>query len=128
MTKQEKIKEAWGEYYDKIKNDLDEHGRYNYYDNIPAERKRKLWQFENIVCSVIENTHLLIPSIIKGIETNNGWNILKGTKNEIQYEGDIWILNKHGEIELWLQDQYQYLPIDYATHWKSVIKPLKPIY
>lgn len=66
-------------------------------------------------------TMLCRPKSLKGIENNNGWNVLKGIKNEITHEGDIWILNKYGNVELWLESQF--LAIGYATHWKPIIKP-----
>jgi len=66
------------------------------------------------------------PNTLKGIEKNNGWTELKGVKNEITHEGDIWILNKYGNIELWLESQF--LAIGYATHYKPIVKPNLPLY
>lgn len=67
-----------------------------------------------------------VKNHLEKIKNNNGWTILKGIKNEIQHDGDIWILNKNGNIELYLENQF--LPINYATHWMPVVKPKKPIY
>lgn len=71
-------------------------------------------------------TMLCRPKTLKGIENNNGWTELKGVKNEITHEGDIWILNKYGNIELWLESQF--LAIGYATHYKPIVKPNLPLY
>ena len=63
-------------------------------------------------------------TVIKITEKHD--NELKGIKNEITHEGDIWILNKYGNIELWLESQF--LAIGYATHYKPIVKPNLPLY
>ena len=126
MTKQEKIKEAWGEYYYKIKNELDEHGRYNYFDLDSIKRKYKLWQFENIETNQINNLNLLIPSSIKGIETNNGWIKIESEEQRFPDE-DLWICNFNGNKQPFIHDAYDFIPEKY-THYQPIEKPELPIY
>lgn len=145
MTKEEKIKEAWGDYYEIIKNELDEHGRYNYYDNITSERKRKLWQFENIEIHQINNSYLLIPSSIKGIENNNGW-IKIESKNLILPIDGTEVHFYHGFInENGIQTEYhkgifnaalgftsyydsENYKVKDVTHYQPIEKPKPPLY
>lgn len=126
MTKQEKIKKEWialfGEKkYNQIKYAINENGYINCINNpeisnvIDTNKKGVYW-----------GTTLYIPFSLRSMETNNGWNVLKGLKNEIEHDGDIWILNKNGNIEIWLESQF--LPLGYATHWMPIIKPKPPIY
>lgn len=135
MTKQDKIKEAWGQYYQLVKNELDEHGRYSYYDDNSIKRKSKLWQFENIETHKISNLNLLIPSSIKGIENNNAWIKIESESDLPNDNGltDYHVFNftnqykhirttyKKREVkELWEQEE--------ITHYQPIEKPKPPIY
>lgn len=116
MEKKKVIKKAYGKSYDALKDYINENGFVDCVKN----RKISLIPFFDI--SEIEfKGNEARPKSLKGIENNNGWNVLKGIKNEITHEGDIWILNKYGNVELWLESQF--LAIGYATHWKPIIKP-----
>lgn len=131
MTKQDKIKEAWGQYYQLVKNELDEHGRYSYYDDNSIKRKSKLWQFENIETHQISNLNLLIPSSIKGIENNNGWITIESEADLPKISDEFLVYNKEKEIliksfiprsiisSVWLQK---------ITHYQPIEKPKPPIY
>jgi len=121
MTKQEKIKEAYGRFY---KPNI-HHYSINGWVNLNEWTEDEVGKLIDEIGMEFRE-HSARPKSLQGIETNNGWNVLKGIKNEIQHDGDIWIVNKHGGIELWLE--HQFLPIGYATHWKPVIEPKPPIY
>lgn len=116
MTKEEKIKEAYGEYFEKC--NPDENGWF--------------WS-ENIIFSFCKNwdkigyrkTLRFRPKSLSGIENNNGWVKIESEvdlpreeldyfilyKNEVQYfSGRICDLNEH------------------ATHYQPIKKPEPPIY
>jgi len=68
MSKEEKIKEAYGEYWDDVKNHIDENGWVNL--RIAPEyflRDKKFDAFDK------GKERLLRPISLKGIENNNGW-------------------------------------------------------
>ena len=119
MTKQEKIQEAYGEYWEKVKD-------YVYENGWCSVRKKIMFDEISVNIEMQKDRYHWRPKSLKGIETNNGWTILKGNKNEIQVEGDIWNLNRHGELELCIQNQF--LPVVYATHFRPITKPQPPIY
>ena len=122
MTKEEKIKEAYGECFNELKDYINENGFINCVKN----KKISLIPYFKVAEIEFKGNEVR-PKSLQGIEDNNGWNILKGIKNEIQHDGDIWILNKYGNVELWLESQF--LSIGYATHWKPIIKPSNlPLY
>lgn len=129
MTKQEIIKEAWGEYYESIKDELDEHGRYNYYDCIPKERKRKMWQFDNILCSSVDH-YLLIPTSIKGIEHNNGWIKIQSEEDFPKEQGVYHINYSDGVISsrYFHPKHNDWKDHPNATHYQPIEKPKPPIY
>ena len=131
MTKEEKIKEAWGEYYDKIKIELDEHGRYNYYDQIPLKRKSKMWQFENIETHKMQDVSLLMPSSINGIDNNNGWVKIEseadlpkeGMTNYFICVDDLPSIHVHN-----LKQVVSLYKDGMITHYQPIEKPKPPIY
>jgi hypothetical protein len=102
-----------------IQADIPELGEVTYYPkkNRLNIHKSNEWK---------DNGFLYVLNHLRKIKNNDGWTKLKGIKNEIKHDGDIWIFNKNGNVELWLENQF--LPLNYATHWKPVIKPKPPIY
>lgn len=66
------------------------------------------------------------PKSLQGIENNEGWIKLNGIVNEIDFDGDIFIYTKYGNIELLTQKDF--LPINYATHYQKIIKPKPPLH
>ncbi|KAA2222999.1 hypothetical protein [Chryseobacterium sediminis] len=133
MTKEDKIKEAWGEYYEQIKNELDEHGRYSYSDQNTNERKRKMWQFENIECHQIYDLELLIPSSIKGIENNNGWNACMNESPQPTESGMYWVIIHHlGKIFLdtrfYNSTTNEWDGYPNVSHWQLLNRPENPVY
>ena len=130
MTKQELIKEAWGEYYELVKNELDEHGRYSYYDDNSIKRKSKLWQFENIETHQISNLNLLIPSSIKGIENNNGWIKIESEEDLPKKGTNCHFILKNGFSGIFVDlDDSEYLTLrNRGTHYQPIEKPKPPLY
>lgn len=133
MTKQDKIKEAWGQYYQLVKNELDEHGRYSYYDDNSIKRKSKLWQFENIETHKISNLNLLIPSSIKGIENNNAWIKIESESDLPKETGHFWVCNKiNNQIEVdymdWDYESNAERWMEFNSHYQPIVQPKPPIY
>ena len=123
MTKQEKIKEAYGEYWELVKETVNENGWFDYNyeehrkiaDNIPLE------SYSQFSSSVVR------PKSLQGIENNNGW-----TKIESEEQYDELI---NGEYEWYNINNGKYEKGDLRgygifTHYKIVpiIKPKLPSY
>lgn len=81
MTKQELIKEAWGEYYELVKNQIDNNGWYKYFDLNNSEMKRKLWQFVNLELEELPDVYLIRPKSLQGIEDYYSFLDIKGFEN-----------------------------------------------
>lgn len=132
MTKQEVIKQAYGEYWDKVKDFVNENGwcdvsMYSMIKNIKpefSEIENEIGQFD------------IRPISLKGIENNNGW-IKIESENDLpkdDYTLCHYIVN--GKIEI---GEYMNLHFDRpkqnelfyyksVTHYQPIVKPQPPLY
>ena len=81
MSKEQVIKKAWGEYYEKIKNRLDKNGWYNYFSLTQKVMKEKYHQFDNLDLEVHTELYLLRPKSLQGIEKYYSFVDIKGFEN-----------------------------------------------
>ena len=124
MTKRKAIKQAYGKFWDILKFYVDEDGwvwKERAFLDYTYDEISKHIEFEHI-----ESEDVCRPKSLSGIENNQGWIKLEGKPNEIEYDGDVWIINKNGGIEINLN--HEYLELGYATHYQPIIKPKPPIY
>lgn len=124
MTKEEKIKEAWG----KLMPD---------YTSIDLVNGWSLGTFlpEKVDFSLFDTVgtkigYFIRPKSLQGIEDNNGW-IKIESEDDLPKEGDLfWVMKKgynyplfepmyHDDGEYWLQ---------WYTHYQPILKPKPPIY
>jgi hypothetical protein len=130
MTKQEKIKEAYGEYWETVRDYVDKNGWCNTYWNLflisdreqkPAREPLK-WR----------------PKSLAGLEHNNGWIkieseddlpkltieyhvVLNGKKSKALYAGkNRWFVNEN--------DFPKTTEIHGITHYQPIVEPELPIY
>lgn len=140
MSKEELIKQAWGEYYEKIKNRLDKNGWYNYFSLTHKVMKEKYHQFDNLDLEEHTELYLLRPKSLQGIENNNGWIKIESEddlpKEEIdvhfiftEYEGKKGRFQTYGVWDNNLKSFYSgALKINNVTHYQPIEKPKPPIY
>lgn len=130
MTKEEKIKEAWGEYWNKLPNEVQEKALKNngfvsqYFENLLTidKRERKLFEIR--------------PKSLQGIETNNGW-------IKIESEDDlpkdyiecyfISVYNNTIRAGFYSKSDNKFFSAEYyevreVTHYQQIEKPNPPIY
>jgi hypothetical protein len=136
MTKQEKIKEAYGEYWEEMKPFVNKNGWFN---------KNSFWNntfsfgvYENIDLLFTHKEDSMIPTIIANIENNNGW-------IKIESEDDLPILTIIYHVVIngkeskalyagknrWFVDGNDFpktTEIHGITHYQPIIKPQPPIY
>lgn len=127
MTKEEKIKEAWGVYISIVEKYIDQNGFITFWD------KRKL-SFMNIDYEVCENEEcgtVYRPKSLVGIENNNGWLKIESEEDLPKVCDDFLVYNKENEIfvktfipnsivsSIWLKD---------ITHYQPITKPKPPVY
>jgi hypothetical protein len=85
MTKQDKIKEAYGDYFNELKDKISDNGWVSFYEDI--NRIRNVFhKNENIEVSPNDNNNWR-PKSLQGIENNNGW-IKIESENDLPKVGD----------------------------------------
>lgn len=120
-AKEKCIREAYGEYFDRIKISVSDNGWIDYSDiDINIFRELNCYSFS----SSCKNT--VRPKSLQGIETNNGW---------ISYVG-----NSLGRLDIVYTDKENVYPysvyisyssineIETITHYQQISCPPKPLY
>lgn len=140
MNKQEVIRKAYGEYWEQVKDYVDQYGRLTY------QQCWDIWKGDDAESHfykvILEDKALELrndyegcyqPKSLQGIENNNGW-------IKIESEADLPI----GLVECYVYDDdvdityftfnfssnndYLFIKEQGITHYQPIIKPLKPIY
>lgn len=129
MTKEEKIQEAYGEHWEKLKDYVDENGWLIYSKSRPITLVSYFdvneIEFDGF-CSRLKS--------LQGIENNNGW-------VEFNKDSDIfldwftaWVYSEDMILyATWNPNQEYWLGTDLdlvknVTHYQPINKPLKPLY
>ena len=124
IAKQEKIKEAWGECWNKLPKEAQEKALKNngfvsqYFEDLLTidKRERKLFEIR--------------PKSLQGIETNNGW-IKIESENDLPKKGsNCHFILKNGFSGIFVDlDDSEYLTLrNRGTHYQPIEKPKPPIY
>jgi len=128
MTKEEKIKEAYGEHWETVKEFVDNNG---YCD------KSRLFKFTNLRYSDFETSFIhttdnnMLPKSLQGIETNNGWVKIESEADLPKDWEKIYYVFANGEVKTynWNPGQVQAgWNYDEITHYQPIQKPKPPIY
>lgn len=111
MTKEEKIKEEWGEDYEE----------YNPDEN--GWSSKSLWHEDidfnkyNTDC-VAHGVYKIRPKSLKGIEHNNGWNKISEIGLPEPEETIIWLRDEGEPPVVASMLDSDFYGIDYFTHWR----------
>lgn len=131
MTKQEKIIEAYGDYWEILKDYISVNGwisTKNLYD-----LKFNPNNFSPLDVDDIEYIANYRPKSLQGIENNNGW-IKIESESDLPNESYIYWVKRDGlDYPMYLNHEFfnkegkEYWLKNY-THYQKAIKPLSPIY
>jgi len=127
MTKEEKIQEAYGEYWEKLKFCIDENGWFNQITK---------WQsLDNYFHkdTIEGKSYLQRPKSLQGIENNNGWIKIESEEDLPTTEIDCHIIynNNLMTFSVWdnvLKGFYIGIVKQNPTHYQPIIKPQPPLY
>ena len=126
MTKSEAIKAAYGEYWDKVKDYIDDDGWFN---NIEHDFYFSEWGNSSIVLEY--EGSFCRPKSLSGIETNNSWTRIESEEDLPKYNsaGDFYVMSNEGNKKLLnggnaVRNAYRLKTI---THWQ-LIKTKPPIF
>jgi hypothetical protein len=133
MTKEEIKKEAYGEYYDKHQQDIDENGWLSY-GLFPEKflRKQELLEFKGET----QSKCFVRPKSLQGIETNKGWITVNpkdsGTTNPTETGFVHIVYRANGEVGMAHYNKMSYQDVDFFaytySHWQPIDKKEKPLY
>jgi len=127
MTKQEKIQDAYGEYWDKFKGYVDENGWLNC-----KEKHRGLIPYFD-VCEIKFSKVKQRPISLEGIDNNNGWVKIYIESDLPKKDLECYVTNAIGRIqfgEFEKETESFFVNNDriFPTHYQKIIKPNYPIY
>ena len=131
MTKQEKIQEAYGDYFEKMKPWINENG---WFDKNAFYIQRFFFKCQDLDMFFCHRGEFMIPVTIKNIEENNGWVKLNSEEDLPKTDKtiDLWFLTKTGHITINIWNSkfkhrtYGYLKV--YSHFQIVIQPELPVY
>lgn len=136
-TKEEVIKDAWGDYWINMSPELRRivilnSGSLHLRDFIKefGFEDSFLYKFE-VYQSPLVSISLIIPKSLQGIDNNNGWIKIEGEEDLPKENDNYWVRYKSGEYSmasyvhnsLFIKDW-----ISKYTHYQPIVKPKLPIY
>jgi len=128
MTKQEKIQEAYGDYFEQMKPWIEEEGWFNKNAFYQEEFKFK---YQDLDMFFIHLGDFMIPKSIHGITGNNGWIKIESEEDFPKENGDYFICVDGVQPNNNIMHLYQLISHcrdGLISHYKPVIKPNEPIY
>jgi hypothetical protein len=141
MSKEEKIKEAYGQYWEKVKDFVDENG---YIDGVMIKNKIGIVP-NNFIEKFQPLVSMFRPKSLQGIENNNGWIKIesesdlptcdgeyfvnaKGINNNKQFFIRSWLNAKKDFNDNWVFTEYPKEWLELYSHYQPITKPKPPIY
>ena len=131
MTKQEKIQEAYGKYWEQVKDYVNKNGWCSI---------RRGVGFDEIISNLpwetrIGNQYCWRPKLLKGLEKNNGWTKIEN-ESDLPTIGEYYTIASfdnsiverefpHPKFSLEFNKEWW---LKYITHYQQIIKPEKPLY
>lgn len=124
-AKQEAIKKAYGEYWENVKDYVDNDGWIN--NSIP---KFTFGQLKNLDLEY-KNDVFFRPKSLQGIENNTGWIKIESEDDLPKVQDSFYVCFKNGEIiQRYFIPNNKHSKEDWRniTHWQPIEKPQPPIY
>lgn len=140
MTKEEKIKEAYGYYWEQVKDYVDENGWCSEPTTFKIATLFFCMNYECITHGNVKNNYMKYwrPKSLQGIENNNGWIKIESEKDLPKENNLDCYVFRNGEVEMATFDNetkkfYDFETsydrrLKYVTHYQPIVKPLNPIY
>lgn len=117
-TKEEIIREAYGEHYDKFKDSIDENG----------------WTEDTIYYFLVCEWHpdkwgKARPKSLEGIENNNGWKRIESEEDLPNEDGLYFaVVTEEIEVLFYHKPSHNQFWLENITHYQPIVKPKHPIF
>ncbi|HFK5596397.1 TPA: hypothetical protein ACG0AT_000944 [Elizabethkingia anophelis] len=151
MTKSEAIKAAYGEYWERVKDYVEDNGwielySYNCYtDTVYTDLTEDLPFLKELGYErkYFNNghTHYVRPKSLSGIETNNSWTRIESESDLPKEKGDYWVVwNGKIIVQYWFRDNPDnpyndmvqnnqvFSWMQAVTHYQPIETPKPPIF
>jgi len=135
MTKQEKIQESYGEYWEAVKDYVDENGfiimAISITRKVHLVFERKVMYNSKSTSGIMEMC--VRPICLENIENNNGWINIE-SEDDLPKEGGQYLTYRENKIIIneWFYDNdlswYLWKDCYLITHYQPIVKPQPPIY
>jgi hypothetical protein len=129
-AKEEKIKSAYGEYWETVKDFVDENGYCNKRDLFQSKKIR----YEEIDLKFTHHTDFTMrPKVLENIENNNGWKKTQTQNKDFEDWFTCWVYSDMIQYATWNPIQQYFSDTDgmiikNVTHYQPIIKPNPPLY
>lgn len=128
MTKEEKIQESYGEYWDLVKDHLDENGWCGKRKRIKFEELKKSFDIQYDLF----NFYWFRPKSLDGIEYNNEWIKVESELDLPKERGTFWTFIEGKEVIMNTFNTFDDMEFTFynekVTHYQKIIEPKHPIY
>ena len=123
-AKQEAIKKAYYNNWDKVKDYVDENGWIFWSDKNPIGiYNNRYLEYKE------ENPNYWRPKSLQGIENNKGWIKIESEYDLPKNEGSFWVINDENKIvEMEYFPKYKCFTEQNISHYQPIEKPKPPIY
>lgn len=130
MTKEEKIKEAWGEHYALVKNKLSPNGSLEYSECWELFGEMEFYENKKYKFLTNDFEGNYQPKSLEGIENNNGWTKIESETDNPKENGMYHVYYSDGTISsrFYHNKHNDWSNEPKATHYKPIEKPKPPIY
>lgn len=129
MTKKEKIQEAYGEWWETLKNYVSKNG---YVETEKHSRfvRNHFYLSNNIETYWDDEIEFWRPKSLSGIENNNGWIKIESKYDLPKEEDDYHIFTESGNLSIAFFDVSDgwLIACDKITHYQLILNPKHPIY
>jgi hypothetical protein len=136
MTKQEAIERAYGEYWDKVKNNLTGMFWFKSREVLGDFANTAISKiYPNIEWECLDNYHAFFcyyfrPKSLKGLEDNKGWIKIESEDDLPKESCRMWVLGVGStapNIIYFTPSQFKIIH-NTCSHYQTIIKPEPPIY
>lgn len=128
--KQEAIRLAYGEQWEKVKNSIDENGwvESGYFDTIPnlISANENFTSPKQYKADERNDDYFLWrPNSLFKLEQNNGWISIESEDDLPTEPNFYWVMDKDKTMH---QVHYEDININFVSHYQPIQKPKNPIF
>ncbi len=131
MTKREAIEQAYGKFWDIVKNHIDKNGWFVLHDIKNGEEANDLLTSVPMCCDKkITLGDKVLPRVLDGIENNRGWIKIESEDDLPKESGEYFTIYENDKdcfVNSFYDNSWNF-NLYKITHYQPITKPEPPIY